>query len=552
MDNSAINTIALGKLVKDYQSSRARIIKIVVLALVSGGIALIFFTAAVLDTQNGRAGKIGLSVIGALFSLPVIVVVYTLLKGRGVSISLYENGLVCRRAGREFVTSWDDIASYMQETACRITKKDGEMIEFGVNIQGVDEVARVIQDETLKRMLPQVKAAILQGSSVQFKGLRPGEKIPFGKTLDQFAAASSGFTVNADGITANDGGNHIAWKEATDFGIAEEVIARGRAGKHTVNVFFLQDSNIGLRTRYGLLENAHVLLALCGEMVSLKNGKGSSPQEKLFPVGMPQRLMRIQRKLLIAVGVLFAAVLVFIAAVAVVGGLLWVWESPKAAKIVKNQVGMEFVPIPAGSFSMGSENGRDDEKPVHQVTISKAFVMGRYEVTSAQWKAVMGKEPSNYKEDDFPAQFVSWNDAQEFIRRLNQKNDGYTYRLPTEAEWEYACRAGTTTDYDSGDIEMMAWSDNQIHPVGYKHENAWGLYDVLGNVSEWCQDWYDKDYYGHSPGPDPQGPSAGQERVRRGGSWYDNRSTTLSSARARGTPDELLARDGFRVVAVAR
>jgi hypothetical protein len=385
----------------------------VILALICGGIALIFFTAAILDTQNGLAGEIGFSAIGTLFSLPVIVGVYTLLKSRGALVSLYENGLVYRRAEKELVTTWDEIDSYMQETACRITKKDGEIIEFGLNIKGADEVAQGIQDETLKRMLPQVKATILQGSSVQFKGLRPGEKIRFGKTLDEFAAASSGFTVDADAITANDGGNRIAWKDVTDFGIAEEVIARGRMGKHTVNVFFIQDGRTGLRTRFGLLENAHVLLALCGEMVSLKNGEGTSPQEKLFPVGMPQRLMRIHRKLLIAVGVLFAVVLLLVVASVVAAGLLWAWEAHKAAQIVKNQVGMEFVPIPAGSFPMGSEEGRDEEKPVHQVTISKGFLMGRYEVTSAQWKAVMGRDPANFKGDTFPVQFVSWNDAQE-------------------------------------------------------------------------------------------------------------------------------------------
>src|SRR5260370_22183041 len=153
-------------------------------------------------------------------------------------------------------------------------------------------------------MLPKVKAAILQGSRVQFKGLRPGEKIHLGKTLDQFTAASSGFTVDADGITANDGGNHIAWKDVTDFGIGEEVIARGMMGKHTVNMFFIQDGNIGLRTRLGLLENAHVLVAICGEMVSLKSVERTSPhressavaQQKLFPVGMPQRLERTSAK----------------------------------------------------------------------------------------------------------------------------------------------------------------------------------------------------------------------------------------------------------------
>jgi formylglycine-generating enzyme required for sulfatase activity len=184
---------------------------------------------------------------------------------------------------------------------------------------------------------------------------------------------------------------------------------------------------------------------------------------------------------------------------------------------------------------------------VHQVIISKGFLMGQYEVTSAQWKAVMGKEPSNYKGDNFPAQFISWNDAQEFIRRLNQTNDGYTYRLPTEAEWEYACRAGTT-----GDMAYYEMVLDKIHTVGYRSPNDWGLYDMHGNVSEWCQDWYDKNYYSQSPGTDPQGPASGQQRVMRGGSWYDDRSTTLSSSREGGRADELLDSNGFRVVAVAR
>lgn len=547
MGDTGKHGLNLGSLVKDYQGSRAQIIKILIVALISGGVALIFFTAAVLDTQNGLAGKIGFSVIGALFSLPVIVGAYTLLKSRGVSVSLYENGLVYRRAGKEFVTTWNEIASYMQETACRITKKDGEMIEFGANIRGADEVAQRIQAETLKIMLPQVKATILQGSSVQFKGVRPGAKIPLGKTLDQFAAATSGFTVDAGGITSIDGGNRVAWKDATGFGVAEEVMARGKAGKHTVNVFFIQDGNVGLRTRLGLLENAHVLLALCGEMVTLKDGEGTPPQEKLFPVEMPQRLERIRRNLLIAVGVLFAVVLVLIAFIAVAGGLLWGWDSNKKPKIIKNQVGMEFMPISAGSFMMGSEKGRDDEKPVHQVTITKAFLMGRYEVTSAQWKAVMGKDPSNYKGQDFPVQFVSWNDAQEFIRRLNEKNDGYIYRLPTEAEWEYACRAAT-----SGDMTYYEVALDKIHTVAYRHPNDWGIYDMQGNVSEWCQDWYEQNYYGQSPAVDPQGPASGQQRVKRGGSWYDNRSITLSSAREGQRPDQVLDSDGFRVVAVAR
>src|SRR5260370_3320605 len=142
-----------------------------------------------------------------------------LLTRRGSSVSLYENGLIYRRAGKEFVTTWDEIASYMQETACRITKKDGEVIEFGVDILGADEVAQRIQDETMKRMLPHVKAAILQGSRVQFKGLRPGEKIQLGKKLDQFTAASSSFTIDTHMITANAARHLNARKDVTDISI---------------------------------------------------------------------------------------------------------------------------------------------------------------------------------------------------------------------------------------------------------------------------------------------------------------------------------------------
>jgi formylglycine-generating enzyme required for sulfatase activity len=552
--SQSTNTLRLGRFVKEYKASAGGVAKIIILTAICAGIAVLCLVAAVSAAQSHEfVGMVAVSIFGLLFLAVSLYGIYNLFRSRGASLRLFENGLSFVRGGKESTTTWDEIDSYMQETACRITKKDGEIIEFGLNIKGADEVAQRIQDETLKRMLPQVKAAILQGSSVQFKGLRPGEKI-LGKTLDQFAAASSGFTVDAGGITANDG-NRIAWKDVTDFGIAEEIIARGRMGKHTVNVFFIQDGRTGLRTRLGLLENAHVLLALCGEMVTLKNAERVSPrresidveQQKLYPVGMPQRLMRIRRKLLIAVWVAFAVVLVLVAAIVVAAGLLWAWEAHKAAQIVKNQFGVEFVLIPAGTFLMGSENGRSDEKPVHQVIISKGFLMGQYEVTSAQWKAVMGKEPSNYKGDNFPAQFISWNDAQEFIRRLNQTNDGYTYRLPTEAEWEYACRAGTT-----GDMAYYEMVLDKIHTVGYRSPNDWGLYDMHGNVSEWCQDWYDKNYYSQSPGTDPQGPASGQQRVMRGGSWYDDRSTTLSSSREGGRADELLDSNGFRVVAVAR
>jgi formylglycine-generating enzyme required for sulfatase activity len=183
----------------------------------------------------------------------------------------------------------------------------------------------------------------------------------------------------------------------------------------------------------------------------------------------------------------------------------------------------EFVQIPAGEFDMGCSPGdgecRTDEKPRHHVRISKGFEIGKYLITQAMWESVMGNNPSHFRGADRPVDSVSWNDVQEFLQRLNARNDGYRYRLPTEAEWEYAARAGSTSAR-YGNLDAIAWytgnSGNKTHPVGQKQPNAWGLYDMLGNLEEWVQDWSDVNYYGHSPGTDPLGPSSGERRVLRG------------------------------------
>ncbi len=216
-----------------------------------------------------------------------------------------------------------------------------------------------------------------------------------------------------------------------------------------------------------------------------------------------------------------------------------------------------FVLIPAGEFMMGSENGRSDEKPVHKVTISRSFEMGKYQVTQAQWEAVMGDKwwaknnPSHFKGAKLPVESVSWDDAQEFIEKLNAKNDGYIYRLPTEAEWEYACRAGSTGDY-AGDLDGMAWYDsnsaNKTHPVGEKKPNAWGLHDMHGNVWEWCMDWYSSDYYSQSPSTDPSGPSTGSVRLVRGGSWSGDARDCRSANRDGCAPTIRGDNLGFRLV----
>ena len=203
----------------------------------------------------------------------------------------------------------------------------------------------------------------------------------------------------------------------------------------------------------------------------------------------------------------------------------------------KNSIGMEFVKISSGSFMMGSENGEADEKPVHKVIISNDFYLGKYEVTQAQWKAIMGKEPNDFAGDNYPVDNVSWEEAQEFIKKLNAKGEGQ-YRLPTEAEWEYSARAGTTGNY-AGELDSMAWyvnnSESGPQKVGYKRANSWGLYDMHGNVHEWCEDWYGA--YSTKNVTDPQGPASGSIRVTRGGGVnsdeFDVRSADRGDYRTR-------------------
>ena len=222
-----------------------------------------------------------------------------------------------------------------------------------------------------------------------------------------------------------------------------------------------------------------------------------------------------------------------------------------------NSLDMAFVRIPAGEFMMGSNDAASSARPVHNVRISQPFYLGKYEVTQGQWEAVMGSNPSNHTGDlNRPVERVTWHDVQEFIGKLNEKERGRTYRLPTEAEWEYACRAGTTTAYSFGDdpsqLGEYAWyGDNTggtTHPVGQLKPNAWGLYDMHGNVFEWVQDWYGLDSYKQSPDTDPQGPSTGDRRVRRGGFFGFNQWGVRCAFRDRYDPLGRNDNLGFRVV----
>jgi formylglycine-generating enzyme required for sulfatase activity len=225
-------------------------------------------------------------------------------------------------------------------------------------------------------------------------------------------------------------------------------------------------------------------------------------------------------------------------------------ENPKE---VTNSIGMKFVLIPKGAFVMGSpanELGREDDEVQHQVTINRDFYLGVFEVTQSQYQKVMGENPSEFVgaiTSNFPVDSVSWDDAVRFCEELSELPEeskiGRTYRLPTEAEWEYACRAGSKTAYRFGDspnlINDFSWyarnSSNQTHPVGQKKSNAWGLYDMHGNVMEWCADFNGD--YPQRPVTNPRGPKEGSERIYRGGAWLGAAEQCRSACRNSFTPE---------------
>ncbi len=248
----------------------------------------------------------------------------------------------------------------------------------------------------------------------------------------------------------------------------------------------------------------------------------------------------------------------------------------KLEKTFTNSIGMEFILIPAGEFLMGAvpqdQDANEDEKPQHKVRITKPFYLGKYPVTQEEWQKVMGNNPSRFKELTEglifkkvvqvnlknPVETVSWNDCQEFIKVLNLK-EKMKYRLPTEAEWEYAARGGGLVDsqtiYTFGDdrdkIGDYAWygaNSSETRPVGQKKPNSIGLYEMMGNVWEWCEDWFSEDYYGKSEIIDPKGPNNGEKKVVRGGSWYSNARACRVSYRNGSAPDFEYYSIGFRLL----
>lgn len=230
--------------------------------------------------------------------------------------------------------------------------------------------------------------------------------------------------------------------------------------------------------------------------------------------------------------------------------------------------GSGFVKIPAGEFVMGSKEGSEDEQPAHKVRITRSFEMGKYEVTQMQWDTVMRNpharpkagekiddvNPSNFKGPSLPVESVSWDAVQQFLAAMNLRDPAHIYRLPTEAEWEYAARAGKTSSRAMVDDEA-AWceavSEGKTHPVGEKTPNAWGLYDMLGNVFEWVQDWYGT-YLKTSGGiPNPKGPPTGSYKVYRGGAWLSAYKQCQTTFRGFDFPNSGYYSVGFRLVRTA-
>ncbi len=246
--------------------------------------------------------------------------------------------------------------------------------------------------------------------------------------------------------------------------------------------------------------------------------------------------------------------------------------APPSMLSFTNSIGMTFNYIEPGRFLMGSDNGDRNEKPAHEVIITKGFYMQTTEVTRGQWYSIDRTCPWHYNRETFyvfpdyidgdklPAMVISWNDAQDYISMLNLNDRSMNYRLPTEAEWEYACRAGSTTAYsfgdDAGDLGKYAWynknthhaGEGYVHAVAQKKPNAWGLYDMHGNAYEWCQDWVGS--FSWFPVTDPTGPSSGQSRVIKGGNIDFSGWNCRSANRFGLGPRAKKPFMGFRLVAV--
>ncbi|MBP1908393.1 formylglycine-generating enzyme family protein [Methanolobus bombayensis] len=228
-------------------------------------------------------------------------------------------------------------------------------------------------------------------------------------------------------------------------------------------------------------------------------------------------------------------------------------ENENVCEVCTNSIGTEFLLIPAGKFMMGSKKD-STSSPIHEVTISKPFYLGKYPVTQREWVLIMGSNPSFFKgHDNHPVEQVSWDDAQEFVSKLNSKEGTHKYRLPSEAEWEYACRAGTTSKYyfgdDESDLNDYGWySGKTTHPVGQKKPNPWGLYDMNGNVWEWCEDKWHSNFEDAPADGSAWEYSPSSLRVDRGGCWSSLSRFCCSALRSANIANDPFGFTGFRLL----
>ena len=333
-------------------------------------------------------------------------------------------------------------------------------------------------------------------------------------------------------------------------------------------------------------DRCHQRDRICGHLVPQFGKDCVFPEPVATPPPVPGR-RRPPWKAIVAAAVLGLVLLGVIVYVATDRGQITIVRAPEVApKEIVNSIGMRLVLISAGEFTMGSPDSDpdavDSQKPQHRVRIARPFCLGATEVTQGQYQAVTGANPSHFKgSEDLPVETVSWLDAIDYCNALSRKEgltpfyrvqgeavevpdwNGTGYRLPTEAEWEYACRAGSTTRYSFGDdaagLGAFAWYSGNSRtlnvrlsqPVGQKRPNAWGLYDMHGNVEEWCWDGYEADYYSKQPpAADPLGPSQAASRVNRGGCWRLSPQRCRSAFRVGQAPGNRSALLGFRVARV--
>ena len=253
------NALRLGRLLQEYRPAPGAVRKVLWVVLISLGVAALFFCGAVSEAQSHEwGGVVALALLGLVFMAPVALAFYVLFQGRGAWVGIHERGFSFHRGSKDSVVAWSEVESYILATAVRVVTKSGEVVELGSGIDGIDAIAQTIEDETLKLMLPAIKTALASGSSVDFKGWKPG-----GKFLSNYMGARSGFTVDTAGITEKDSGRRILWSGVTGFAVTDETMGRAQL---PVRVFRIADQGQTFETRADLLSNAHALLALCADL----------------------------------------------------------------------------------------------------------------------------------------------------------------------------------------------------------------------------------------------------------------------------------------------